>query len=117
MESDADWKSWAAQEILRLKRKCGEMAPLTDGDIHADCTLGAINHSNMSGECPECAALTKIDHLAMANTNLLRAINVLGDKLIQLEKHGNNLVDAMPEGLPGSRWKIAVDRWKEVQGG
>ena len=117
MESDNEGKQWAAHEILRLKRKCGEMTPLTNGNIHEGCTLGALNHSHMSGDCPECAALTKVDHLSMANTNLLRAINVLGDKLIQLEKLGNKLVDTMPEGLPGSPWKTVVDEWKEAQSG
>lgn len=30
--------------------------------------------------------MTKIDHLTKANQNLLKAVNVLGDKIIELEK-------------------------------
>lgn len=59
---------------------------MNPSDIHPDCTLGQINHSHIEDDCPECNALTKIDHLTKANQNLLKAVNVLGDKIIELEK-------------------------------
>lgn len=55
-------------------------------NIHPECTLGATNHSYMDGDCPECNALAKIDNLTKANKNLLKAINVLGEKIIELEQ-------------------------------
>lgn len=62
-------------------------------EIHPQCTLGATNHSYMDGDCPECNALAKIDNLTKANKNLLKAINVLGEKIIELEQKISSTAD------------------------
>ena len=63
---------------------------MNPSDIHPDYALGQINHSRIGDDCLECnaltKALTKIDHLTKANQNLLKAVNVLGDKIVELEK-------------------------------